>query len=127
MLCSRWSRTARSALCLLLLLSPPPSSSSVDPMVSGRDFGFSSHELHEPIDGVEVLRDQFFVLDGEAVFLLEKAHQLENARRVDDAQLQQRIAVGQRRVLLAEKEVLDDELPELELVVSHDCPFHRSV
>src|SRR5439155_27354694 len=65
-------------------------------------------EPYESIEGIEVLRDQLFVPDRNLEALFEKADELHDAGRVDDSQLQERIAARELVILLSVKKILND-------------------
>src|SRR6266705_3569236 len=69
-------------------------------------------ELAEPRDGIEVLGHDLLVADGDAERFLDERDQLQDAGRVDDPPLRERIVERQGRAAVAEQEILDDELFE---------------
>src|SRR4051794_15299654 len=73
----------------------------------------SALALDEPddvVDRIEVLRNEVLVLDPDVEGLLQEADQLEHARRVDDAGLDQRGRSLERRRVVAEEEVRGEKL-----------------
>lgn len=72
--------------------------------------------IDEPCDEcnrIEVFRHELFVLNDDVIRVLEEAHELQDAGRVDDGSLLERILVGEREAagFLTEEEVIDDEAP----------------
>src|SRR5439155_13921817 len=90
------------------------------------DVYFLGNKPHKAIDRVEVFRDQLFIPQLELIFLFDKTHKLHHSSRVDDFKLEQGVAVGQRFVLPAKEEVLDNELAEFGLIIMHLCTFFQS-
>jgi hypothetical protein len=54
------------------------------------------HERRDPIQRIQVLRQQLVVPDLDAVFRLQELGQVEHGKRVEDIVLQQRIAVREQ-------------------------------
>src|SRR6185295_6020546 len=57
-------------------------------------------------DRVEVLRQHLLVGDRDAPGILEIGHELEDARRIDDAGVEERRVIGDRRETFAEQEIV---------------------
>src|SRR5260221_4566061 len=72
----------------------------------------AGHERADALDRIEVLGQHLVVLDGDAERVLEKADHLEHARRIDDAQVEQRGVVGQR-LRLGDRKTLYSEVAHL--------------
>ena len=60
---------------------------------------------------IEVFRDDLRVAHLDCEVALEESDQLEDAGRVHDPVLKQRVGVGKLRHILAEQEILFDESP----------------
>jgi hypothetical protein len=69
----------------------------------------SPEEVHQPIDGIQVIRDEFLVLDRDPVLVFQKRHQLQHAKRVDDPMFQEGVIVRQTIARLAEGEIIYDK------------------
>src|SRR5690242_8455924 len=72
----------------------------------------SVDELREPGDRVEILRHDLLVADRKAERFLHKGDQLQDAGRVDDSPLREGVVRRERRVPVAEQEILQNELPQ---------------
>src|ERR1700687_5198633 len=72
-------------------------------------------ELHQALDGIEIGRDKLLIVDRDLILTLQKADQLQDSGRVDDAALQKRFIVVQVPILLPEEKVLHDEVTYLVL------------
>ena len=87
----------------------------------------SIDEARDPIDGIEVVRHELLVRDGNPVFLLEVADELEHTRRINDAECLQGIGIRESEAsrLVSKQEVIDDEVPQILCIGLHGYP-HRS-
>ena len=70
---------------------------------------FAFNEPRHTVDGIEIRRDEVFILDGDGKGSLEKADELENAGGIDDSSLEERACISQVGIL-AEQEILDDKV-----------------
>ena len=71
------------------------------------------------LDRIEIRGDELLVRDRDRVFGLDEGDELQDARRVDDAALEERVAVAELSIALPEQEVVDDELAYLVLHGGH--------
>src|SRR5215510_8100782 len=84
-------------------------------------------EACDPIDGVEVVRHEFLVRDGNPVLFLDVADELQHAGGINDAECLQGIGVRESEAsrLISKQEVIDDEMPQFLCIGLHEYP-HRS-
>src|SRR5690606_29415923 len=73
-------------------------------------------------DAVEIGRDDLAVGDLDPKTLLDVEHQLEHASGIHITIVDQRGGVLDRLAGIAEEEVLDDEVTDIGLDISHCCP-----
>src|SRR5262245_47573965 len=78
-----------------------------------RRFKLSTDEARDTLNRVQIFWQQFAISDADAEVLFEKRNQLEDAGRVDDAALEQRLMILQFFVVLAEQEIGDHKLANL--------------
>ena len=97
-------------------ISPTTASASIasDSAVTLRRHRVSSvDEAADPLDRVEVVRQDLLVRDLDLVGRLEKLDQLQHAGRVDHTGLDQRVASGELRPLVGERKVLRQEVSDV--------------
>src|ERR1700704_5724185 len=82
-----------------------------------RSSSFPDHETGDALDRVEVLGGQFVVFDNDPEVLVQKRRHIEHSCGVHEPALHERLLRPGRRGLIAEQEVLDDELADLLLDV----------
>ena len=71
-------------------------------------------EVCDPIDGIEIVRHEFLVRDGNPVLLLDVADELEDTGGINDAECLQGIGIRESEAsrLISKQEVIDDEVPQ---------------
>lgn len=69
--------------------------------------------------GIKIGRYELVIVDGDTKPALQKSNELQHARRVDDAALEERVVVSELIRALPEEEVVDDELAYVLLNVLH--------
>jgi len=93
-----------------------PGSRSCDAGAFGGQLAFN--EACDTLDRIEIRRHELVVLDRDAVLAFEEANQLEDASRVDDPAVEERLTVVEILILPKQK-VFDDELTDFRFPRGH--------
>src|ERR1043166_4479638 len=97
-------------------------STRISCLASGRrDCVLALHERYDGADRIEILRHDLGVRHVQAELAFQERHQFEHAGRIDQAGVEQRLAIADRQAVFAEQKIVFDELAHLALgLCAHD-------
>lgn len=81
---------------------------------------FFPKEFDQAVHAIQVLRHHFLLFDSDAIGAFQKHYELEHARRINNAALQEGLVILQSRGI-SEQEIANHEFPNFFCVVHWMC------